>query len=97
MNINKTWIGLVAGFVLPIVTTLLFYKFAYKGTAAFFDFLHALLILDSVAILLAVSCLSNLAVFLVVAYMNKIALARGLFMMTMFYAIVVVVLKFAIQ
>lgn len=97
MTINKTIYGFGLGLVLPAVTALLFYKFAYRGLKTFEGFIDELIFLDSASMLLAVCALSNLAFFLVFAHLNKLNIARGLFIATILYGIGVLVLKFIVQ
>ncbi len=97
MTINKTAYGLVLGLILPPLTSLAFYKFVYTGYKSFPDFIDGLIFLDSAAMFVAVCALSNLAFFMLFAYLNKLNIARGIFLATVFYALVVLVFKFLIQ
>lgn len=97
MTINKTPYGFALGLLLPAATACLFYRFAYHGFKTFSEFLDALVFLDSASMLLAVCALSNLAFFLIFAQLNKLKIARGLFLATILYAMGVLVLKFVIQ
>lgn len=92
--IDKTWVGFVAGLILPIVTTLLFYKFAYSGLLPFWEFLNQMLFIRGVGMLIAVSCLPNLAIFTVLAYTDRLKVSRGLFLATLIYAFAIVVVNF---
>ncbi|MBP5365236.1 MAG: hypothetical protein J6Y82_04870 [Bacteroidales bacterium] len=93
----KTLFGFLTGLILPVITSVLFYNFSYAGNLDYRGFIEALLFLDSVSMLFAVCCLSNLAVFLIVVNLNFIKFSRGLFLATIMYALAVVVLKFGIQ
>ncbi|MCI5778043.1 MAG: hypothetical protein MR215_10610 [Bacteroidales bacterium] len=94
MTIDKTWVGFVFGLVMPIITTLLFFKFAYHGRLPFFDFLAQMMEIRGVGMLLAVSCLPNLAVFTLFAYTDRLKVSRGLFLSTLIYAFAIVIVKF---
>lgn len=94
MSINKTWIGFLIGLVLPVITTLLFFKFAYAGILPFFDFLAQMMEIRGVGMLLAVSCLPNLAVFTIFTYIDRLNISRGIFLATLIYAFAIVVVKF---
>ena len=93
----KTLFGVITGLILPIITSILFYNYGYSGQLDYWGFIEALLFIDSVAMLFAVCCLSNLALFLIVVNLNFIKFSRGLFLATIFYALAVVVIKFGIQ
>lgn|SRR5574344_861497 len=93
---NKLWFGIILGMILPMLTVVAFYNFAYHGNKGFFEFLSILLKLDSVGMLLAVSSLSNLAVFMIFVNINKLLIARGLVVSTVAYVLAVLFFKFAI-
>ncbi len=97
MNIDKLGFGLFLGLILPIITAILFYNFAYHGFKTFDEFLEALKFLNSASMFIAVCALSNLAAFLIFANFNKLRIARGIFLMTLVYAMAVVVIKFLVQ
>ncbi len=94
MTVDKTWVGAAVGLVLPVITALLFFKFAYAGALPFFDFLAQMMEIRGVGMLVAVSCLPNLAVFTLFAYTDRLKVSRGLFLSTLLYAMVIVVVKF---
>lgn len=94
MSINKTWLGFLIGLVLPVITKLLFFKFAYAGMLPFFDFLAQMMEIRGVGMLLAVSCLPNLAVFTIFTYIDRLNISRGIFLATLIYAFAIVVVKF---
>ncbi len=96
MSIDRTWLGFVVGMVMPVVTTLLFFKFAYGGQLGFIEFLCQMMEISGMGMLLAVSCLPNLAVFTVFAYTDKLKVSRGIFLATLIYAFAIVVVKFVL-
>lgn len=96
-KIDKTLIGVLLGLVMPAITSVAFYKLAYHGSKDFWGFIDGLLFLDSVATLLAVCSLPNLAIFMILANLNKMKISRGLFLSTLIYAFAVIVFKFGIQ
>ncbi|MBQ3634739.1 MAG: hypothetical protein II951_03880 [Bacteroidales bacterium] len=93
---NKTWIGLLIGLILPVLTSIAFYKLAYHGELEFFDFLKAMVGIRGAALLVAISCLPNLAAFSIFVNTEKIVIGRGVFLATIFYGLVILVLKFII-
>ncbi len=96
MSIDKTWIGIIAGLVFPIITSLLFFRFAYNGILPYFEFLKQMTVIHGMGMLVSVSCLPNLALFLVFANIDRLKVARGLMLSTLLYAFIIVVCKFAI-
>lgn len=93
-RIDKTWVGFVIGLLFPVITSLLFFKFAYGGELEYFPFLSQMVFIGGAGMLVAVSCLPNLALFTFLAYTNHLKISRGLFLSTLLYAFVIVVLKF---
>ncbi len=96
MTLDKTSVGIVTGLALPVVTSLLFFKFAYGGELEYLPFLKQMMAIGGAGMLVAVSCLPNLAVFTFLAYTDHLKISRGLFLSTLLYAFVIVILKFAI-
>lgn len=96
MSLDKTWVGIVVGLVFPVITSLLFFKFAYGGELAFFPFIRQMAVIGGAGMLVAVSCLPNLALFTFLAYTDRLKISRGLFLSTLLYAFVIVVLKVVI-
>ena len=96
MSIDKTFIGVAVGLLLPIVTSILFFKFAYAGELPYFQFLGQMATIGGAGMLIAVSCLPNLALFTFLAYTDHLKVARGIFLSTLLYAFCIVILKFAI-
>ena len=96
MTIDKTWAGFVVGLVMPVITTLLFFKFAYHGQLPLFDFLAQMMTIGGMGMFLAVCCLPNLALFTVLAYTDRLKISRGLFLATLIYAFAIVVVKFVL-
>lgn len=96
MAVDKTWVGFALGVSLPVLTTLLFFKYAYAGALPLFDFLAQMMEIRGVGMLIAVSCLPNLALFLVFAFTDRLKVARGIFLATLLYAFAIVVVKFAV-
>lgn len=96
MSLDKTWVGVVVGLLFPILTSFLFFKFAYAGELPYFPFLRQMTVIGGTGMLVAVSCLPNLALFTLLAYTDHLKVSRGLFLSSLLYAFVIVILKFAI-
>ena len=91
---DKTWLGFALGLFLPVLTTIVFYKYGYTGDLPISQFLSQLFYLRGIPMLLAVSCLPNLALFSIFVNTNKLLISRGLFLATLLFAFGIVVLKF---
>ena len=97
MSIDKTYIGAALGLTLPALTSLALWQFAYRGQQEFMDFVWSLASLDSASTLIAVCSLPNLALFILFVNFNKIKFARGVFLTTLLYALLLVIFKFGLQ
>ncbi|MCQ2204104.1 MAG: hypothetical protein MJZ15_06650 [Bacteroidales bacterium] len=97
MTINKTSYGVVLGMILPLLTSFGFFYFGVSAGTSWTDFFSWLVKINFASSLFAVSALSDLAFFMGFAYSNKMNIAKGIFLSTLFWAMVVVVFKFIIQ
>lgn len=96
MSLDKTWVGFVIGLIFPVITSLLFFKFAYHGELDYFPFIRQMASIGGAGMLIAVSCLPNLALFTFLAYTDRLKISRGIFLSTLIYAFVIVILKIAL-
>ncbi len=90
-------IGALMGLIAPLIVAFVFFKVGVTNGMPWADFFGWLVKIDYASSLIAVSTLADLALFMGFAYSNKMEIARGLFMATIFWAFVVVVFKFIIQ
>lgn len=97
MTIDKLTYGIVLGIVLPLLTMYGFFSYGVSQGTSWAEFFQWLIKINYAASLIAVSVLSNLAAFMGLAYSNKMRIARGIFMSTMLWVVVVVVFKYIIQ
>lgn len=91
---NKMMFGIVAGFVVPLLTSFLLFSFAYYGDLNYGGFLDALMKTNNLARLLAVCALPNLIIFFAAINFEKLLMARGIVMSTLIIALLVVVFRF---
>lgn len=82
------------GLVLPVLTSLLFFRYGYGGMLSYWPFLVQMFKIGGFGMLIAVCCLPNLAVFTVVMNLGKYLVSRGLMVATFLYAFGIVVIKF---
>jgi len=82
------WIGLFAGIVAPLATSYLIYKFRFPGDEIFSEFLIGLAMADSLGKLLSLSVLPNLLLFFAALWGERLILARGVLLATVFYTLV---------
>jgi hypothetical protein len=93
---NKVLFGLVLGLVMPVLTSLLLYSFAYHGSLDFAGFLKGLMQTDNLSRLMAVCALPNLILFLIAINLDKLLAARGIVTATLVIGIFVVIFKFIV-
>lgn len=96
MSIDKTWIGILAGAALPVLTSLLFFRYGYNGQLGYVNFVRQMMVIGGAGMLISVSCLPNLALFTLLINTNRMRVSRGIFMATLLYALAIVVVKFAL-
>ncbi|MCQ2227932.1 MAG: hypothetical protein MJZ01_08505 [Bacteroidales bacterium] len=94
---DKKRYGFILGLILPAVTTYAFYYFGMSSGVTLGKFFEWFITIKFASSLIAVSALSNLAAFMGFAYSDKMNFARGIFMATLIWVVVVLVLKFIIQ
>ncbi|MCQ2214997.1 MAG: hypothetical protein MJZ31_03650 [Bacteroidales bacterium] len=94
---NKRYIGIILGLVLPMITIWALYTFSYGAARPWNEFIEALIRLQSMATMIAIACLSNLAVFTFFAYTDKLEISRGLIISTILWAVAIVIIKFFVQ
>ncbi len=97
MTINKLSYGVVLGLIAPLAVAFSFFYFGVTNGLPWVEFFGWLVKIDFASSLIAVSTLADLALFMGFAYSNKMEIARGIFMATICWAMVVVVFKFIIQ
>ena len=94
---RNMYFGVVLGLIAPLVVAFSFFKIGVTSGTPWAEFFGWLVKIDYASSLIAVSTLADLALFMGFAYSNKMNVARGLFMATIFWAFMVVVFKFIIQ
>jgi hypothetical protein len=90
--LNKQITGIIAGFILPVIMAFLIYKFRYYGDKGFYDFLKAMMTLQSLGKLLSLSALPNLLLFFLAIWSERLLAARGVLIATISFGVVIVVL-----
>jgi len=88
-------LGIVLGFLAPILGIVCFYLINFRS-AKFVNFLEVMLTLKSFfSAVITVSLVANGAIFTIYTNTDRDETARGIFVATMVYAIVCLVLKYA--
>ena len=88
-------LGIVLGFLAPILGIVCFYLINFRS-AKFINFLEVMLTLKSFfSAVITVSLVANGAIFTIYTNTDRDETARGIFVATMIYAIVCLVLKYA--
>lgn len=91
-NRQLLW-GFIPALILPLVFIAVFIHFNYSGTMDILRVVKELFRVDQLSALLAVGAVPNLLLFLFAMNRERWQLGRGVIAATMFYAIVVMVLK----
>lgn len=94
---NKRYIGIILGLILPLVTMWILYKYTYGASLPVDEFIDGLIRLQSMSTMIAIACLSNLAIFTIFAYTDKLEISRGLIISTILWAIAIIIIKFFVQ
>jgi len=86
---NKQITGIIIGFILPILTTFLYYSvFSIKfGDNSYFYFLKLTYDLQGLGKLLSISVLPNLVVFLIALKIEYLWVVKGIIIPTFVYGI----------
>lgn len=96
-KLNSIWIGLLIGFLTPIITLIIVYFTTFKNKgytpAEFWDFLILMGIFGK---LLSLCVVPNLAVFFVFIWRNLLLSARGVLAATLITAIIIIFYKFVL-
>ncbi|MDG5800834.1 hypothetical protein QA597_10725 [Marinilabiliaceae bacterium ANBcel2] len=90
--INREVVGLIAGIIVPAITSYLIYYHRYPGEESYFELIKALFVLESVGKLLSLSVLPNLLVFFAAVWSDMLKAARGVLTATVVYTILGVIL-----
>lgn len=93
---NKLYIGLLIGIILPLITCYVIFYFRFGDRLSLMEFLDGLIKLQGFTKLLSISAIPNLLVFLMAIKMERLLAARGIVTATLLYAIIVIILRFAI-
>ena len=90
---DRVYVGLIAGFLLPVITALLVYLFT-QGDQSLTGYLKRIADADIITHTLSLSVLPNLILFLVVNRLDMLRAARGVLGITLFWAVMVFGIKF---
>jgi len=92
LKIDKQWIGLVLGMVVPMLTFFGIYQFGYpsQSMVSFYAMITAKAFFTQI---LSLAVIPNVAVFFIFIWTNKLNAARGVLAATIIIAILVFALK----
>ena len=93
MDLNKIWIGVIAGLIAPSITLWLYYIINYSALSVG-RFINYLKLGDTYTPLISLCVLANLAVFYPFIWKEKWNGAKGVIGATFIWAAIVVLLKF---
>jgi uncharacterized membrane protein SpoIIM required for sporulation len=91
-KIDKQWIGLVIGLIIPAITFLLIYFFAYPkhSLVSYYEMIMARRFFSQI---LSLAVIPNAGVFFLFIWANKLSAAKGVLAATFLLAIVVFAFK----
>ena len=92
-RLNKFWIGLALGIVLPLITFILVYLIGYSKTPLE-DFLEFAFVIRALPKILSMCAIPNLAIFYLFLNKEYWYATRGVITATILCTLVVVVIKF---
>ena len=91
--IDNIWIGIALGLLLPLVGMLAYYQINFSGME-FYLFIRHLKLGNTYTSFVTLSLVANLAVFFPFIQKEKYYAARGVLASTIFWAAVVIFLKY---
>ena len=92
---NKVRVGLVLGFMAPILGFFIVYLVAFRGME-FVEFLEMLASRKKLSSVISLSVIPNLLLFFIFIWLNYLYSARGVLASTLVFALIVIVTKFMI-
>ena len=94
-GLNRFWLGFLFGLCLPLVCSLLYYLFRFKNLSIgeYFDFLVQT---GKIVHVLSLAVFPNLIPFMFFVRTDRFKSGRGIMAITIFYAILIFVLKFVL-
>jgi len=92
LKIDKQWVGILLGGILPVLTFYAMYLFVYPSLRLIT--ISELFAAKSLfARILSLSVIPNIAIFFIFIWTNKLSAARGVLAATIIYAIAVFAIK----
>jgi len=92
---NKIGYGLIVGFLMPVISFLLYYIFRF-GNNSFTEYLHFLIESKKIVNVLSLSVLPNLAPFMLLINSSRYSSGRGVLTATIILGVIIFILKFAL-
>lgn len=94
-NYDRLPVGVIAGFVLPVVTGLAFYFFS-SGDRNLIEYFQRILKADILTHVISLAVLPNLVLFLIFNRLDMLKATRGVLGITIFWAAAVFAIKFLV-
>ena len=92
---NNFSLGLILGLLMPFLGVLLFYVWKFYPTFSFTEYIEALRNNRSLVSALTIPCLVvNIAIFTAYVNTKKYETAKGVFIITLVYAVLALITKF---
>ena len=88
-------LGILLGFVAPVIGMLLYYMIEFRNLISFSEFLHVILVQKTLlTALVSVSLVANAAIFTLYINKRKDQTAKGIFIATCIYGVASLIWKF---
>ena len=90
---DKVAAGAIAGFLLPVIISLIFYFFS-SGNRSLFQYYNRIVTADILTHVISLCVFSNLFLFLIFNRLDMLRATRGVLGITIFWAVLVFAIKF---
>ncbi len=85
-KIDKEWFGLIAGLILPLISSFMIYSSRFQGSESYIEVVVIMFKSMSIGKLLSLSVLPNLLLFFIIIRFDWMKFARGIVIATAIYA-----------
>ena len=90
---DKVAVGLLGGFILPLVTAFIIFLFA-DGNQSLIDWMRKIAEANIITHIITLSVFTNIAIFLIFNYFDMLKASRGVLGITIAWAVIVFCIKF---
>lgn len=91
-KLDKEWIGLLSGLILPLISSFVIYSSRFKGGESYLEVIRIMFQSMSIGKLLSLSVLPNLLLFFIIIRFEWMQFTRGIVFATAIYAVAMFIL-----